>query len=546
MDYSLLFNVGILWFFIVLIFLLFLNFFLRVSLFVIIAAVYLLLLIFLICTNTQIFGASETNFFLWFNFDLEVPVYFSISNNTYTNEFSFILILLALIIHFYSFFYFKKDPDFARFTILIGFFLFFMLLLINTGSWIFLFVSWEGVGLLSFLLVSFWYSKVNTFKSGIKVLLYNRIGDFFLFISIGLLEFFLKIDAFSSTSYLSSTLYGNAINLGSSLALEFILGFSLTVVILSKSAQFGFHVWLLEAMEAPLPASSLIHSATLVCAGVVLFFKSFTFILYNSYITSFIIFWSSLTACFLSASALLNYDIKKILAYSTGSHVSLMLILSVSSGGSLGYAYTLVHASIKVFIFLLFGFIIDVNQGVRDIRKMGGFFRFQDITYYGFFAICSLSSLPFFPLAFLKDVAGSSIMSGAFIHDVSLFFLMLATFFNYLYMFRLFFKIFFGDLLSVNNTYFSYFFIFFKKIGVVFKGTGSILWKNPLFLLFFFSLFFEFSILFFMGVDFGFSENRVLFVNSYTLTNSTLKYLSYSNTLFFFFILIKTYNKIFK
>jgi len=228
-------------------------------------------------------------------------------------------------------------------------------------------------------------------------------------------------------------------------------------------------------MEAPLPASSLIHSATLVCAGVVLFFKSFTFILYNSYITSFIIFWSSLTACFLSASALLNYDIKKILAYSTGSHVSLMLILSVSSGGSLGYAYTLVHASIKVFIFLLFGFIIDVNQGVRDIRKMGGFFRFQDITYYGFFAICSLSSLPFFPLAFLKDVAGSSIMSGAFIHDVSLFFLMLATFFNYLYMFRLFFKIFFGDLLSVNNTYFSYFFIFFKKIGVVFKGTGSIL-----------------------------------------------------------------------
>ena len=546
MDYSLLFNVGILWFFIVLIFLLFLNFFLRVSLFVIIGAIYLLLLIFLIFSNTQILGASETNFFLWFNFDLEVPVYFSISNNTYTNEFSFILILLALIIHFYSFFYFKKDPDFARFTILIGFFLFFMLLLINTGSWIFLFVSWEGVGLLSFLLVSFWYSKVNTFKSGIKVLLYNRIGDFFLFISIGLLEFFLKVDAFSSTTYLSSTLYGNSINLGNSLALEFILGFSLTAVILSKSAQFGFHVWLLEAMEAPLPASSLIHSATLVCAGVVLFFKSFTFILYNSYITSFIIFWSSLTACFLSASALLNYDIKKILAYSTGSHVSLMLILSVSSGGSLGYAYTLVHASIKVFIFLLFGFIIDVNQGVRDIRKMGGFFRFQDITYYGFFAICSLSSLPFFPLAFLKDVAGSSIMSGSFIHDVSLFFLMLATFFNYLYMFRLFFKIFFGDLLSVNNTYFSYFFIFFKKIGVVFKGTGGILWKNPLFLLFFFSLFFEFSILFFMGVDFGFSGNRVLFVNSYTLSNSTLKYLSYSNTLFFFFILIKTYNKIFK
>lgn len=546
MDYSFFFNIGILWFFITFIFLLFLNFFLRVSLFILIGIIYLVLLVLLVCSNSSPFGSSETNFFLWFNFDLEVPVYFNISSNVYTNEFSFILILLALIIHFYSFFYFKKDPDFARFTLLIGFFLFFMLLLINTGSWIFLFVSWEGVGLLSFLLVSFWYSKVNTFKSGIKVLLYNRIGDFFLFISIGLLEFFLKVDGFSNTSYLMPLLSNNSINFGSYILLEFILGFSLMAVILSKSAQFGFHIWLLEAMEAPLPASSLIHSATLVCAGIVLFFKSFNFILYSSYITSFIIFWSSLTACFLSASALLNYDIKKILAYSTGSHVSLMLILSISSGGSLGYAYTLVHASIKVFIFLLFGFIIDANQGIRDIRKMGGFFRFQDITYYGFFAICSLSSLPFFPLAFLKDIAGSSIMNGSFIHDTSLFFLMLATVFNYLYMFRLFFKIFFGDLLSVNNTYFNYFFIFFKKIGVVFKGTGYIFWKNPLFILFFFSFFFEISILFFMGVDFGFSENRILFVNNYTLSNSTLKYLSYSNTLFFFFILIKTYNKIFK
>ena len=125
MDYSFFFNIGILWFFITFIFLLFLNFFLRVSLFILIGIIYLVLLVLLVCSNSSPFGNSETNFFLWFNFDLEVPVYFNISNNVYTNEFSFILILLALIIHFYSFFYFKKDPDFARFTLLIGFFFIF-------------------------------------------------------------------------------------------------------------------------------------------------------------------------------------------------------------------------------------------------------------------------------------------------------------------------------------------------------------------------------------------------------------------------------------
>jgi NADH-quinone oxidoreductase subunit L len=464
----------------------------------------------------------------------------------YTNEFSFILIFLAMLIHVYSFFYFKKDPDFSRFTLLIGFFLFFMLLLINTGSWVFLFVSWEGVGFLSFMLVSFWYSKINTFKSGIKVLLYNRLGDFFFFLSIGLIEHFTKADSVINSDYVFHILGAFSVHTNGKLFLDVVVGAGLALVLLSKSAQFGFHIWLLEAMEAPLPASSLIHSATLVCAGVVLFFKSFGFLMYVSHLGSFIVFWASLTAAFLSFSALLNYDIKKILAYSTGSHVSLMLVLSVSGGGSLGYAYTLMHASVKVFIFLLFGFIIDVNQGVRDIRKMGGFFRFQHVTYYGFFSIAALSSLPFFPLAFLKDLAGTHLFTGNFIGDASLILLMLATVFNYVYMFRLFFKIFFGDLLSTNSTYFNHFYIFYNSIGVSFKkGTSRVL-NSPLFILFLFCFFFEVLIFVALSFDYGFSENRILNIEIFLPQNAVYKYLAVSNSMFFFFIFLKSYSKIFK
>lgn len=490
------------------------------------------------------FGVSSSSLFNWFSFSGSSDVAFSLIFNTFTIEFSLLLLILGFLIHIYSYFYFAKDPDFSRFSVLLGFFIFFMLLLINTDSWVFVFIAWEGVGLLSFLLVSFWYAKVNTFKSGMKVLFYNRIGDFFFFFAIGIILFFFKVDSPSSAVLYKYTLNTGTLSLGQLFTLDFLLGGSLVLVILSKSAQFGFHIWLLEAMEAPLPASSLIHSATLVCAGVVLFFKSFVFISYVSGIANILVFWASATACLLSFAAFLNYDIKKILAYSTGSHVSLMLVLALTSGGSLGYMYTLIHASTKVFIFLLFGFIIDINLGVRDLRKMGGFFRFSDVTYFGCFAIFFLSSLPVFPLAILKDMAIANLLTGNFFQDFSAVFLMGASLFNYLYMSRLFFKIFFGDLLSSLVTYFSNTY-FFKNYFSANPKVGN-LWvlNSPLLYLFFYILLFEFSIFFFFGIDFGFTENRVINLSSLYPEFGLYRFLSYSNTFFFSIILIKFYSKI--
>lgn len=293
-------------------------------------------------------------------------------------------------------------------------------------------------------------------------------------------------------------------------------------------------------MEAPLPASSLIHSATLVCAGVVFFFKIPNLLIASGSLSTYLVMWSCTTSMLLSISALFNYDIKKILAYSTGSHVSIMLALSISSGGHLGYTYTLLHASTKVFIFLLFGFIIDANLGIRDIRKMGGFFSLGHLTYFSFFAVLALSSLPLAPLAAVKDSLVSQLLGGFYNNEVSSIFIMVASTANYLYMYRLFFKIFFGDKLSsapayINNS--------LRLRGVSlhsYKQSDSFIKYQPLLVLVVYILFWEGLVNFFFLVDYGFTATRVVDTFNLKMSNPLMGYLSYTHSFFFLVLMTKT------
>lgn len=178
----------------------------------------------------------------WLTTRVGYPVSFGLNSGLHGNEFSFVLLFLAALIQGYAFNYFKKDPDSPRFSLLLSLFVFFMLLMINTTSFVFFFVSWEGVGLLSFLLVSFWYSKINTFKSGMKVLFYNRLGDFFFFVAVGLALFKAKSDDIGSAAALLEISPVSFLNSASLVSVESFLMFSVAIVILSKSAQFGFHI----------------------------------------------------------------------------------------------------------------------------------------------------------------------------------------------------------------------------------------------------------------------------------------------------------------
>lgn len=419
-----------------------------------------------------------------------------------------------------------------------------MLLMINSTSFIFIFIAWEGVGLFSFLLVSFWHTKVATFKSGVKVLFYNRFGDFFFFLIVGLVLNFFKTDHVNTVIALSAYVSSFDVSLFGFLSLKLFLSFCITIVILSKSAQYGFHIWLLEAMEAPLPASALIHSATLICSGVVLFFKTSNIICNQSEIASFILIWSSITVSLLSFSAFYNYDIKRILAYSTGSHVSLMLALAVSSSSKLGYLYMLTHASTKVFIFILFGYIIDMTGGVRDLRKMGGFFINSHILVLSVWGLALLSSLPLFFLPFLKDSIVTKGPQFTFLSDLSFFFILLSSVFNYFYISRLFFKIFFGDKLSFSKTYFSN--VVFVNNTFFFKSKLFNLKNihNPVFYLFFYVLLFESNFLPFFDYNYLNLIPGDLNLENAFISNPTLKFLAFSNT-FFYLIAIFFFFKLF-
>lgn len=498
-------------------------------------------------TNSSTFLKNS----VWFSLSKSSNIFFSLDLNYYNLEFSFILFFLALNIHLYSFHYFKKEVEFFRFSNLIGFFLFFMFLLINTTSLTFFFISWEGIGLFSFLLVNFWYSKVNTFKASMKVLFYNRIGDFFFFFSVFMISNLIKSDNFLTLSLDYFSLVSFKLNLFSSLYLKNFVIFCFFVVILSKSAQFGFHIWLLEAMEAPLPASSLIHSATLVCAGVVLFFKINFFSFFNSFFLWLIITWATVTSLLLSTSALFNYDIKKILAYSTGSHISIMLIAAAGCSMNLAFAYLLIHASSKVFIFLLFGYVIDINGSIRDLRKMGGFYFNNYILSFMFIAVFSLSSLPFFALGFLKDTYYIFLLKNNFFWDLIAVLLGLASLANYLYMFRLFFKIFFGDKLSFSYTYFKNFFFYKNRFYLEYKSAFKPQFNSNVFVLFsffvLFNLFFFITLIEFSALNaIKHSAAHFFWVvyssSNYTSLNSFFLFLSNSNsyiiisilTIFFF------------
>ena len=490
------------------------------------------------------FISADTTLFTWAFGPTKSIIGYSIEFNPLVSDFSTLLLFLTIIIHFYSYTYFKKDPELGRFSVLLGLFVFSMLLMINATSFVFIFIAWEGVGLFSFLLVAFWHTKVATFKSGVKVLFYNRVGDFFFFLLVGVVISLFKVDHIGTVQSLLPYMSAFDITIFGTFSLKFFLSFCLTIVILSKSAQYGFHIWLLEAMEAPLPASALIHSATLICSGVVLFFKAPEIVIFQSEISLFILFWSSLTVCFLSFSAFYNYDIKRILAYSTGSHVSLMLGLAVTSSSKLGYLYMLTHASTKVFIFILFGYIIDMTGGVRDLRKMGGFFINANVLVLSTWGLALLSSLPLFFLPYMKDAIITKGPQFTFLSDTSYFFLMLSSVFNYFYISRLFFKIFFGDRLSFLKTYYSLF--FYSKPFFVYREKNFLLktWNTPVFYLFFYILFLESN--FFIFFDYNYMNLMPGAFNFDTgfISNPTLKYLAFSNT-FFYLLVIFFFFKLF-
>ena len=317
-----------------------------------------------------------------------------------------IVVSVSFLVHLYSLSYMENDPHLSKFLSYLSLFTFFMVLLVTGNNFLVLFLGWEGVGLCSFLLISFWSTRVQANKAALKAMIFNRIGDFFLILGIVLIYTLFKTLNFSTlfalVPYFTKINYNifffefNLINL---------ICFFLFLGCMGKSAQIGLHAWLPDAMEGPTPVSALIHAATMVTAGVYLLIRCSPLFEFAPNTLSFITIIGGLTGFFAATVALVQNDIKKIIAYSTCSQLGYMVFACGLSNYNVAFFHLFNHAFFKALLFLAAGSIIHALQDEQDIRKMGGLVNVLPLTYVSFLiASLSLAGFPFLSGFYSKEL----------------------------------------------------------------------------------------------------------------------------------------------
>ncbi|HAU0771524.1 TPA: NADH-quinone oxidoreductase subunit L [Legionella pneumophila] len=307
---------------------------------------------------------------------------------------------VSLLVHIYSIGYMADDDGYQRFFSYISLFTFMMLMLVSANNFLQLFFGWEGVGLVSYLLIGFWYQKESAIEGSLKAFLVNRVGDFGFVLGIGLIFAYAgSLDyekVFTSANYLASQ--NIELFSGYSWSLITVICLLLFVGAMGKSAQVPLHVWLPESMEGPTPISALIHAATMVTAGVFMIARISPLIELSTAALSTVLVIGATGALFTGILALVMNDIKRVVAYSTLSQLGYMMVAMGASAYSAGMFHLLTHACFKALLFLGAGSVIIGMHHEQDMRKMGGLWNKMPITYITY-VIGSLALCAFPPFA---------------------------------------------------------------------------------------------------------------------------------------------------
>jgi NADH-ubiquinone oxidoreductase chain 5 len=306
------------------------------------------------------------------------------------------VMIISTCVQLYSLEYLKTDPHLARFMSYLSLFSFVMILLVTGDNLFIIFLGWEGVGVVSALLVNFWFTGVNNNLASMKAFFINKIGDWALIIGIGLC-----MTVFGDISL--STIFASSNQIDPNLCLIVVVCFIIGAS--AKSAQISLHTWLAAAMAGPTPVSSLLHSSTMVTAGIYLLLRISPLLEGSESALILLIWLGSLTALFGAACGLVENDIKKIIAYSTSSQLGYMVVAIGVSQYSLALFHLINHAFFKSLLFLSAGAFIHGVLDQQDIRKMGSLALFTPITY-GVFLLGSFSlmAFPFFTGFYSKDL----------------------------------------------------------------------------------------------------------------------------------------------
>jgi NADH-ubiquinone oxidoreductase chain 5 len=293
-----------------------------------------------------------------------------------------IVTFISSLVHLYSIEYMSHDPHLPRFMSYLSLFTFFMLILVTADSYVQMFVGWEGVGLASYLLINFWYTRIQANKAAIKAMVVNRIGDFCLLISMLLIFVNYKVLDYASVAVLTPLMKEKTINfLNYDFHLLSVIGVFLFLGAVGKSAQLGLHTWLPDAMEGPTPVSALIHAATMVTAGVFLLARSSFIYEYITNVLEIITVFGALTCFFAATTGLVQNDMKRVIAYSTCSQLGYMVFACGLSNYSVGFFHLSNHAFFKALLFLSAGSVIHAVNDEQDMRKMGGLKNLAPFTY---------------------------------------------------------------------------------------------------------------------------------------------------------------------
>lgn len=314
--------------------------------------------------------------------------------------------LISGVVHFYSAGYMNTDESFVRFMSYLSLFTFFMFILVSSDNFIQLFLGWEGIGLCSYLLISFWNTRVQANKSALKAVIINRIGDFGFLCGLVIVFYYFRTVDFAVVFALSPFFKNSTMwILGNEFFILNVICFFLFIGSVGKSAQLGLHVWLPDAMEGPTPVSALIHAATLVTAGVFLIIRCSSLFEFAPKILIFIMLIGGLTAFFSATIAITQDDIKKVIAYSTCSQLGYMVFICGLSEYNVSLFHLINHAFFKALLFLGAGSVIHAMSGEQDMRKFGGLTNLIPYTYsmllIGFLA---LAGFPFLSGFYSKDL----------------------------------------------------------------------------------------------------------------------------------------------
>ncbi len=306
------------------------------------------------------------------------------------------VLCVSSLVHLYSVSYMGEDPHQQRFFSYLSMFTFFMLILVRGDNYLIMFVGWEGIGISSYLLINFWYTRIEANKSAIKALTVNRVGDMFL--SVG---FFRILWVMGNLDYATVFSVAPMIN-ESSITL---IGLLLFVGAMAKSRQLGLHRWLPNAMEGPTPVSALIHAATLVTAGVYLMLRSSPIIEYSPTVLVVVLWVGALTAFFAATTGLLQNDLKRVIAYSTCSQMGYLFMAVGLSQYNVALFHLVNHAFFKALLFLAAGAVIHRMADQQDLRRLGGLVNFLPFTYTAILiGSLSLMAFPFLTGFYSKDL----------------------------------------------------------------------------------------------------------------------------------------------